>query len=241
MRYFIVITLWLIHSASGAHSEKLKILYEDRPPYHKTSDDGSVKGLVSGRVSAALQAAGIEAAWLQRSSKGQIKTIKLGRNTACSPGWFKKPEREKFAKFSSPVYQDRPQVIVLRADNAHRFSHGTMAALFADKKLKLGAKLGFSYGGFVDELMTVHSPPTVRTTQNLDGIVRMLLGRRFEYFISAPEEFDVLSQRLGIAGEDIVSAKLTDIPPGNRRYLMCSKKVTDETIRRFNDALAKIP
>ena len=64
-----------------------------------------------------------------------------------------KPEREKFAKFSTPVYQDRPQVIVMRADNSHRINHPTLAALFADKNLKLGAKLGYSYGSFVDGLM----------------------------------------------------------------------------------------
>ena len=129
----------------------------------------------------------------------------------------------------------------MRADNSHRINHPTLAALFADKNLKLGAKLGYSYGSFVDGLMASLSPRTVRTSQSSDGIVRMLLGRRFEYFISAPEEFDILSERLGIAGEDIISAKLSDVPPGNQRYLMCSKSVSDETIRRINAALEKIP
>ena len=30
-------------------------------------------------------------------------------------GWFKRPERENFARFTDPIYQDRPTVIVARA------------------------------------------------------------------------------------------------------------------------------
>jgi len=78
----------------------------------------------------------------------------------------------------------------------------------------------------------------VRTTQDVGGMVRMLLGRRFDYILAAPEEFESLADRLGIAGEDIAAIEMTDIPPGNARYLMCSKDVTDEIIGKFNTALA---
>lgn len=53
-----------------------------------------------------------------------------------------------------------------------------------------------------------------------------------------PEEFESLADRLGIAGEDIAAIEMTDIPPGNKRYLMCLKDVADGIIDRFNEALA---
>ena len=243
MRTFVVsiITCLMMSLASAAHGEALKILYEDRPPYYVTDDDGSVGGVVSARVDQALRKAAIAAVWLHRPSKRQIAAVKRGVDKVCTPGWFKNPERAAFAKFSAPVYRDRPQVIVFRADNAGRINHATLAALIADQNFILGAKDGYSYGDFVDGLIAARSPQMVRTTQNIGGMVQMLLARRFDYFIAAPEEFAVLSGAMGEAGGEIMSAELPDFPAGNRRYLMCSRKVADETIRRFNAALSELP
>jgi polar amino acid transport system substrate-binding protein len=243
MRTFVFKCIALMSGvfASVAHAEGLKILYEDRPPYYLTNDDGTVDGLVSGRVDEALRKSNIAAVWLIRPSNRQIYTIKRGVENACTPGWFKNPEREKYAKFSAPVYRDRPQVVAIRRDTALRINHSTLAALFADQNFTLGRKDGYSYGESVDTLIESHSPPTVRTYQNIDGMVKMLLAHRFDYFISTPEEIAVLNHRLRSTGEEITFSEMSDFPPGNFRYLMCSKKVDDDTIRRFNEALSEIP
>ena len=232
------LVLLLTVSTTAFAAEPLQLLYQDRPPYYVSNADGSKGGLVSGPVEKALKAAGIPFTWVARSGKGQMAAIRRGGAAVCSPGWFRKPEREVFAKFSDPVYRDRPQVVITQADNRGVFEHRTLAALFADKGLRFGVKAGYSYGPFADDLIAAQSPPVVRTTQDVGGMVRMLLGRRFDYILAAPEEFESLADRLGIAGEDIAAIEMTDIPPGNARYLMCSKDVTDEIIGKFNTALA---
>ena len=196
---------------------------------------------MSGTVTNALAKAGIEARWVKRSSKRQMREVQQNKSAVCSPGWFKKPEREVFAKFSSPVYQDQPQIIVARADKAGDISHTTLKSLFQDNALKLSVKMGYSYGSFIDNMRKQLKPNTVETSQDIGGITRMLLGRRFDYFIAAPEEYQSLAERLGIAGEDIVSLQMRDIPPGNKRYLMCSEKVPDGLLNRFNAGLKGLP
>jgi len=228
-------------STQAVAADTLKILYEDRPPYYITNDTGTVSGLVLTPVRQALRKANIKPIWVTRSGKRQIADVKLNKEPVCSPGWFKKPARELFAKFSTPVYQDKPQVVILRADNAQRISHTKLEQLFADSTLRGGVKMGYSYGRYIDALRSEFQPTTVETSQNVGGMTRMLLGRRFDYLIAAPEEFQSITDRLGIAGEDIISLKMSDIPPGNKRYLMCSQSVSDDLIKRFNEALASLP
>jgi len=236
--FTVALTITLTPAARG---EVLKILYENRPPYYEINDDGSVGGIISGRIDSTFRKAGIAIDWIHQPWNRQIATIKRNVDLACSPGWFKNPEREAFAKFSSPVYQDRPQVIVLRKKDAGRINHPTLVALLGDQNFKLGTKAGFSYGLYIDTLIKTQTPKMERTQADVDGMFRMLRAGRFDYFISAPEEFAALSERMGEAGKEITSTELPDFPPGNRRYLMCSKSVDDDTIQRFNAALPETP
>ncbi len=241
MRYLALAAIVLanLFRSAGVDAKDLEILYHDRPPYYAQQDDGEVAGIVATPINKSLRAAGIPFRWVSRSGNAQIKIVKRGKDFACAAGWFKNPEREKFANYSLPIYRDKPQVIVMRTDNEKAMQHSTLRELFNDPSLKFGAKLGYSYGGFVDGLIAELNPKVMRNTQDSGGMVRMLLGRRFDYFIAAPEEFASLTVRLGIAGEDIMSIRMKDIPPGNRRYLMCSKAVPKELIRRFDEALEK--
>lgn len=223
-------------AVSTAAAEQIKIVYEDRAPYYETVKDG-VRGLVLTPVSDALKLAGLNVRWATLSAKRQMAAVKSNREAVCSPGWFKKPEREEFAKFSDAVYQDRPQTILVRTDNVSRMTHSRLEQLFLDKKFRLGVKNGYSYGSYIDKLLALKKPTIIDTTQNVDGMMRMLLAARFDYFFVAPEEYQSLLARTGVAASDVLTIDLQDIPPGNARYLMCSMKVPAPFIERFNTAL----
>jgi len=238
--FWLAATVLFPAALSAAGDPPLQLLYADRAPYYITQANGMVGGLVSGPVREALTKAGIAFEWVVQPGKRQIETIRKGRIRACSPGWFKKPEREKFAKFSDSIYQDRPQVVVIRRDDQTRIKHATLTGFFKDSKLRFGAKLAYSYGSYIDKWLEDISPPTQRTPQDSTGMVRMLLGRRFDYFLAAPEEFSSLVLNLDEMGQRIVSMEMTDIPPGNSRYLMCSRSVEDILMKRFNKALAVV-
>ena len=235
-----VLIVGTLAAAPGFAADAITLLYQDRPPYYITNPDGSIGGVVAGRVARALKSVRIQAAWKVRPGKRQIETIRHNRAAVCSPGWFKKPEREQFAKFSDPIYQDHPQVVVIRANERDQFPHRKLADLFGDRRHSFGAKLGYSFGTFVDRLVKATKPETQKTPQDVTGMVRMLAGRRFDYMLAAEEEFESLQIELGEATDAIAALTMDDIPPGNKRYLMCSKAVPDPLIARFNTGLASL-
>lgn len=234
--FSIVCILFTLSNPSIAQSKDLKILFDDRRPYYYTNEDGSIGGIIGARVDQALRNANIDAEWVRVPSNRQLVTIERDSVVSCSPGWFKNLKRESFAKFSPPIYQDQPQVIVHRANAKNQFNHSSLAKVFADQQLVFGAKKSYSYGIYVDKLIELHSPNSVTTYRDKVGMVEMLLKHRFDYFISAPEEFNYLSEKFGLTEEGITSTALSDFPKGNLRYLMCSKSVDDDTIRRFSEA-----
>ncbi len=56
---------------------------------------------------------------------------------------------------------------------------------------------------------------------------------------SAPEHSQehYLSQQAEIAAKRFTAINYLDLPQGNFRYLMCSKKVDDEVLKRVNHAI----
>lgn len=223
-------------SASLGADVPLDILYQDRPPYYVTTAHGIVTGLVAGPVREALDRAAIATTWKVRPGKRQIETIRQNTRAICSPGWFKMPAREAFSKFNDPIHKDRPQLVILLTGDVRALPHQTLADLFKDSTRVFGAKLAYSYCPYVDGLIASTAPRIQHTPQDVSGMVRMLIGRRFDYMLAAGEEFDSLQANQSAAGS-ITGIELSDIPPGNRRYLMCSKSVPDAILARFNTAL----
>ena len=54
----------------------------------------------------------------------------------------------------------------------------------------------------------------------------------------AEEEAKYLAEEAGTSIRDFQLIKFTDMPMGERRYLMCSKQVPDEVINRLNGAIS---
>lgn len=237
--FFISMVLFVGAISVKAQAETLRIVYQDRLPYYVIDRHGSIGGLVAGPIAQALKKAGIQAQWEKSPAKRQLETIRSNVGSVCSPGWFKKPEREKFAKFSVPVYQDQPQIIVMRTSDHRKLSHDRFEALLADKTYSIGVKKAYSYGTYIDALIALHVPKTVATSQGLVGIMKMLLGKRFDYFITTPEEYQTTFAKDHRSRSDVVAVEFGDIPPGNFRYLMCSKRVDDKSIEAFNKAITQ--
>lgn len=221
-------------------AEPLKILFSTRAPYYVVTENGTFDGLVSGPVSWAFEKAGIETEWVVTSPKRQLETIRQNKSEFCSPGWFKKPEREAFGKFSEPVYQDKPQIILMRQNVRDNLSHEQAAALIMDMNYRIGVRLGYSYGKFFDPLIATHGDKAITTSQDQAGMLKMLKRERFDYMITTPEELQVLSDSTQKDGHDLVAVEFPDVPAGNLRYLICSQSVSDETMAAFNKALGML-
>ena len=169
-----------------------------------------------------------------------ILEIKKTENFYCSIGWFKNPDRENFAKFSLPIYQNKPVVILTNKKQRHLFSpYKTLKEVFSDKSLIMATMSAFSYGTFIDKLMKDDFPKTHEISSKQELLPTLIMSGRVAYMLIAPEEIEALVRSPGLNPADFVSVTMSDIPTGNKRYLMFSKGVSDGIIERINLSVRK--
>ncbi|MGB0681552.1 MAG: substrate-binding periplasmic protein [Magnetovibrionaceae bacterium] len=226
-------------ASDASAPQPLEILVHQRSPYYERVGSG-FGGLVAEPMQAALEASGIAYRWREVPANRQLNLVRAAPAPLCAAGWFKKPDRELFATFSEPVYVDQPLVAVTRSDNRDVLSHTRAEDLFEDRSVRLGVKLGYSYGPVVDAMLKAAGTLTITTSQDNVGMVRMMLGRRFDYLLASYEEAPLLIESVGAAAEDLVEVRLDGLPEGNARYLMCSKATPAPVIEAFNQALKSV-
>ena len=104
--------------------DRIRIYYNERPPYLVTVSEGVVSGLTADPVRNAFQQAGIPSYWRRLPSKRQMIILQQNKGKDCLVGWFKNPEREKFARFTKPIYQNRPTIALALFSNTKIESGG---------------------------------------------------------------------------------------------------------------------
>lgn len=221
---------------SRAAPESIDVYYNERPPYLISEHDGSVSGLTGTPATAAFRAAGISTVWIRLPSNRQMKALQENRSAACAVGWFKNAERERFAKFSKPIYQDRPTVGLANADNTVP-ERMLLSTLLADKKLRILVKDGYSYGPYIDPLLRSAKSGQVSTTMENIEMTRMIALHRADMMFAAEEEASALLQQAGLNPLDFRVLRFADVPKGERRYILCSQSLPDQLMQRLNAAI----
>jgi polar amino acid transport system substrate-binding protein len=220
-----------------AEPASVDLLYHERAPYYVVGPTGEVGGLVGEPVAKAFRRSSLAYRWVSMAANAQLKTVQEATAPVCAVGWFKTPAREEFAKFTRPVYRDRPQVLLLRNGDRRVLRHLTISELFNDHGLRLGVKLGYSYGVKIDSEIERLKPSQITTSQDMGGMLRMLAGERFDYFLSSAEETPIIIDGIPEAKGKIVIHELQDMPQGSERYLLCSRNTPDTLIERLNAAI----
>lgn len=240
MKWFMVILMiFFFVLTKKADTETINVLYLERPPYYYTVN-GRAEGFLVKLSRKLFQEAGIQVTFAEMPPKRIIKMIKTKDGSICSIGWFKNPEREKYAKFSLPIYQDKSMVILTAKNKKELFqSYRNLKDVFLDKTIVFGAMSEFSYGLYIDDLLKNHSLSKIEITSRQAIIPEMILKGRATFMIITPEEIDTLLQSSDHDPNDFISIPMPDIPAGNKRYLMFSQGVRDETIGKINHAIKK--
>ena len=235
---FILFAILGFLPQSTIGDDSLQVFYEERIPYAVTNETGQVSGLTASPTANAFQKSNIDFVWKKMPFNRQLQTIKYNKKKACGIGWFKKPEREEFAIFSEPIYQDMPSITLSKQGNTSVAKHENAESLLKDKSLKLLVKDGFSYGSYIDVLIEKHNPDRVVAvgSSNLQ-MLQMILSGRADYFFVSEEEAEEIITSAGYSLQDFQRQRYTDMPPGNKRYIACSQRVTDEIVDRLNDVI----
>jgi uncharacterized protein (TIGR02285 family) len=220
----------------GAECQQFVVHYDERVPYMQTKSSGIV-GLTADPANVAFHQAGLDFVWKKTSPKRQMKILQDNNGCDCMVGWFKKPERDTFAKYSHAIYQDKPQIAIVRVDNDKLQNDMTLDDLLSQPKLKLLVKDGYSYGDFLDDKIAQHHPLVVKATGGNINMLKMIHKKYADYFFMAPEESQPLVVSSGLPIEDFKLLTFPDIPAGEKRYILCSRQVEDTIMNKLNTAI----
>lgn len=218
------------------NNNDIALHYQERVPYMVTTAIG-VEGLTASPAAIAFEKAGIPFHWQLTPSNRQLDIVQNNTGKDCLLGWFKNPEREAFAKFTLPLYQDKPMGALSRADNTKIPDNPSVDGMLTDPNLILLVKDRYSYGSFLDEKIAEYAPNTETTTDENTNMLQIVHLQRADYFFIAPEEASSLISAAGFTEEDFKFIEFADMPLGNSRYIMCSFQVEDAVIEQLNAAI----
>lgn len=236
----VLILAGLCALAGAENAEKVILAYFERPPYYYSAGT-QPKGFLLERAEIILEKAGIPYELRELPSLRIAALIREGAEPLVSVGWFKTEERLSYSKFSTPIYRNRPQAIVVCTSEAADFRNfPSFAALSAHRGYTLGAVEGFSYGPWFDPILSAMGSNVRRFNADPVQLAAMLGAGRFDYLILDREEVDWVIETAGLRRADFTVLDFQDIPEGNLRYLWCSASIPDETLIRINDAIKSL-
>jgi uncharacterized protein (TIGR02285 family) len=225
----------LFGTQPGRANESLALLYYDRPPYMVASGNGSVTGLSATPSAEALKVADIRFTWNKFASQRIMELIREDAIVGCGVGWFKNPEREKYAQFSRAIYQDKPYLAVTNKKLSLP-KNITLTELFGNKSLRILVKEGFSYGK-LSELLAKNRENLVSSSSEVTAMVQMIKANQADLIFLSEDEAHFLLEQAGFRADDFHLIKFADAPRGEKRYFMCSKKVPDSVMKKINAAI----
>ena len=235
-KVLIFIGLCFLSVAAFCQTDAITIVWNQRIPY-MYSEIGSIKGLTADVDIYAFKKAGINYVLKEVPSSRQLDMIKDNTERIASIGWFKNPERETFAQYSKPIYQDKPAVILVHISNTTITGNQNIMTLFGNKRIRLLVKDQYSYGSFIDQKIAEYKPNIVSTTGENINMIQMLNAKRADYMFIAPEEADELIKAAGLKMENFKLIQIVDIPVGNKRYLIFSKNISSDIITKINNGI----
>jgi uncharacterized protein (TIGR02285 family) len=218
----------------------LAIEYRDKPPYSYT-EAGKPAGFLMERTVRLLKRAGIEARYAEVPIRRTLQSLQGNQSALCSPGLYKTPEREAFARFSLPIHRDKPHVVLAHASTAAQIrALPRLALLFADPSLQPGVMDGVSYGQQLDQFIAAAARPPVRAHLTPLQLARMVGARRVDYMLIDQEDLGWLRKDPEFAPLPLVRIEFADMPRGELRYLACSRQVPAATMDRLNQAIREL-
>lgn len=231
--------LAIASSCVAAEKEDLLIYYFHRPPYYIRTD-GIPKGFIMAFVEKVLEKSGIKARFQELPPKRILESLKTPKN-ACSPGWFKTPEREELYLFSAAIYRDAPMGFVVRKPwngSPERISLHDLK-FFIKSSRNPGFICGFSYGPSINDIFSYTHVSRCITT-SVVNIIKMVSLGRVDFTIVSLEEFGYIIVNHPDLRESLWVMTIQGTDNDNKRYLMCSKGISPELFERINQNILEI-
>ncbi|WP_332852182.1 substrate-binding periplasmic protein [Duganella sp. S19_KUP01_CR8] len=225
--------------AASDGQAQVTLHYYERPPLHYTDAHARPAGFIVEKTSSIFNQAGISYAWKVTPANRILALIKTAPGYHCTPGWYKNAERMQYARFSAPIYIDKPLVGLSRAD----FSAGegiTARDLFRRPALRLLLKQNFSQGAYMDKLIGQMPDANIqRVSAEVPVMVKMIRLGRADLIVTTQEETEAFVASAGYRMDEFRVLKFPDVPAEEKRYILCGNNVPMELMRQLDEAISK--
>ena len=211
--------------------EPIPVLIYDRPPYYVRQADGNFAGLVGAPVAQAFERAGIPFVWTTALFHTHLEEIRSDDRPVCAAGWFKTEEREEYARFTIPVYQDQPLVVVGRLDNSRLWAL-TFEEMISRPNVEMLAPIDFSFGVEIDRMIEDSDLRVRRVATDAERNLKRILEGFEDFLLISPEELSVTIARVR-GSEQLLQRSFADIQPGSTRHIVCSLSVWHSQVSVF--------
>lgn len=219
--------------------EPLLMVFREKPPYSYTAN-GVQKGFLLERTRQILEKAGIQSTFEILPPKRIFADIEADTRPVCSFGWYKTPEREKFALFTQPIHKDRPHIVLAAPASAAALKHHkTLKRLLADRNLTMAVVDGVSYGPELDKMIASFAGVVDRALISPLQVAQKIAAKRADFMFMDQDDYEyLLATDPGFKNDRLIRINFPDMPPGLLRYILCSRKTGADLIGRLNSGIA---
>jgi len=219
--------------------ETMTVAWRIKPP-HQYLENGVEKGILLERAKQVLSTAQIAHRFVEEPAKRIWSNFSGGTKNYCSFGWYRIAEREALVQFSEIFHTDPPHTLLVSPAAAKQVAaHRTLKSLMSDPNLTLGVVDAVSYGPELDAMFATTKNKVVRSTTLPMIMARMVAANRASYMLIDREDWEYLKEKEESLSQT-TQMDLQGMPSGLNRYIVCSKDVTVEHMRKINTALLKI-
>jgi uncharacterized protein (TIGR02285 family) len=217
------------------------MVFREKPPYSYT-ENGVQKGFLLERTRQIVNKSGLKVAFEVVPAKRIFAEIEANAEAICSFGWYKNPERERYARFTIPILTDRPHIVLANTASAESVRrHKTLKGLFADSRRSLSVVDGTSYGVELDAMITNSKVLVDKALVSPIQVAQKVAAQRTDFMLMDQDDYEyLLSTDPSFKKAKLVKIEFSDMPPGLKRYILCSQMVDEDVIKRLNTAITTV-
>ncbi|MFU2210538.1 substrate-binding periplasmic protein [Solidesulfovibrio sp. C21] len=225
--------------ARVAAEDPVTLFVFDRPPFYHLENGRPDGGFLLILAQTVFQRAGVPYGIREMPPGRILATFETEDAKACAVGWLRTPARQRFVRFSDPIYVNKPLGVAVRAPLAAEGSRPQPLGRLLENHWTWGLRLGFSYGPAMDAAFAAAPAGTVMRFSDPVIILRLLAKGRLDAMLLEPEELSwLLGQEPRLAAA-IRFVPLADAKP-RARCIMCDDAVSPAVMKRLDAAIDEL-
>ncbi|MBZ2171566.1 substrate-binding periplasmic protein [Nitratidesulfovibrio sp. SRB-5] len=229
----------VLATTSAPEPREITVYVYHRPPFFTATPESQGGALVE-MSQIALERAGLKPRLVTSTFTEILATFRAGAPFACTPGVYRTPERETFARFVGPLYGPLPPVIVVRRTDAGLAASARSLDSLLAGGLRVVLGDGYWYGTWLAQALERTGTSPTRTRDENTLMLRSIVDGTHDISFMSHEEAAHLLRTHPDLGTNLTLRPVPGNPTGESRYLMLAKGVDAATAARIDTALREL-